>query len=56
MSSTINPNMALRLLMYIARIYEKLIENKNIYSGKPIKLPRPEFFVLYNGLLPTSTS
>jgi hypothetical protein len=50
--STINPNMALRLLMYIARIYEKLVEHKNIYSGKLIKLPWPEFFVLYNGLLP----
>ncbi|MDR2096002.1 MAG: Rpn family recombination-promoting nuclease/putative transposase, partial [Treponema sp.] len=34
--STINPNMALRLLMYIARIYEKLIDNKKIYSGKRI--------------------
>jgi hypothetical protein len=50
--STINPNMALRLLMYIARIYEKLVEHKNIYSGKLIKLPWPEFFVLYNGLSP----
>ena len=47
--STINPNMALRLLMYIARVYEKIIEGKKIYSTQMIKLPRPEFYVLYNG-------
>ena len=50
--STINPNMALRLLMYIARVYEKLIDDKKIYSSKQIKIPRPEFFVLYNGIDP----
>ena len=48
--STINPNMALRLLMYIARVYEKIIGgDKNIYSRKRVSIPRPEFFVLYNG-------
>ncbi|MCL2008356.1 MAG: Rpn family recombination-promoting nuclease/putative transposase [Treponema sp.] len=47
--SSINPNMALRFLMYIGRIYEKIIEDKNIYSKKQISIPRPEFFVLYNG-------
>jgi len=50
--STINPNMALRLLMYIGRVYEKIVKGKNIYSGKRIKIPRPEFFVLYNGKEP----
>ena len=50
--STINPNMALRLLMYIGRVYEKIIDEKNVYSGKPLKIPRPEFFVLYNGVEP----
>jgi len=50
--STINPNMALRLLMYIARVYEKTIEGKNIYSSKELLIPRPEFFVLYNGTAP----
>jgi predicted transposase/invertase (TIGR01784 family) len=50
--STINPNMALRLLMYVARVYEKIIGDKNIYSAKPVHLPRPEFFVLYNGTAP----
>jgi hypothetical protein len=50
--STINPNMALRLLMYIGRVYEKITEGRDIYSGKPINIPRPEFFVLYNGAAP----
>ena len=50
--STINPNIALRLLMYIARVYEKITDRKGIYSKRPIPLPRPEFFVLYNGISP----
>jgi DNA-binding transcriptional regulator of glucitol operon len=50
--STINPNMALRLLMYIARIYEKILGDKNIYTTKALTIPRPEFFVLYNGTAP----
>jgi hypothetical protein len=50
--STINPNMALRLLMYIGRVYEKITEDRNIYASKLISLPRPEFFVLYNGISP----
>jgi len=47
--STINPNMALRLLMYISRIFEKIVKGRNIYSKTPLSIPRPEFFVLYNG-------
>jgi predicted transposase/invertase (TIGR01784 family) len=50
--STINPNMALRLLMYIGRVYEKIVEGRNIYSSKLLRIPRPEFFVLYNGTDP----
>ena len=50
--STINPNMALRLLMYVGRVYEKIVEGRNIYSSKRISIPRPEFFVLYNGTDP----
>ncbi|GHV50672.1 hypothetical protein AGMMS49579_04620 [Spirochaetia bacterium] len=50
--STINPNMALRLLMYIARVYEKIIGSRNIYSGKKLLIPRSEFIVLYNGKAP----
>jgi predicted transposase YdaD len=47
--STINENIPLRVLMYIARVYEKIIESKNIYHKKLIKIPTPEFIVLYNG-------
>jgi predicted transposase/invertase (TIGR01784 family) len=50
--STVNRNMALRLLMYIGRVYEKIIEGRNIYSSKRLLIPRPEFFVLYNGTDP----
>jgi predicted transposase/invertase (TIGR01784 family) len=50
--STINPNMALRLLMYIARVYEKITAGKNIYSIKKLVVPRPVFIVLYNGTDP----
>jgi hypothetical protein len=50
--SSINPNMAIRLLMYIARLYEKLSAGKNIYGNKKLFIPRPEFIVLYNGAAP----
>ncbi len=52
--STINPNMALRLLMLfvIVRIYEKIVGGRNIYGTKRLYIPRPEFFVLYNGAAP----
>jgi predicted transposase/invertase (TIGR01784 family) len=50
--STINENMALRFLMYIGRIYEKITKGKNIYAKKLIEIPVPEFFVLYNGVDP----
>jgi hypothetical protein len=50
--STINPNMALRLLIYITHIYERIVQGRNIYSSKKITIPQPEFFVLYNGTDP----
>jgi predicted transposase/invertase (TIGR01784 family) len=53
--STINPNIPLRLLLYIARVYEKIIDQGkkgNLYREKLIRIPRPEFIVLYNGPKP----
>lgn len=47
--TTVNYNMPLRFLMYIARLYEKMIDNKAIYRESLIKIPTPEFIVLYNG-------
>lgn len=47
--STINENMALRMLLYVARIYEKLLQEKAIYKRKRISIPTPKFIVFYNG-------
>jgi hypothetical protein len=49
--STISPNMPLRLLSYIARIYEKITaaKKRQWYGKKGFTIPRPEFIVLYNG-------
>ena len=53
--STINENMALRLLMYVARLYEKLLNQwgkRAVYEEKRIPIPQPKFVVLYNGKEP----
>ena len=50
--STINPNIALRFLLYISRVLEKIIKSKTMYSTRKIEIPRPEFYVLYNGQKP----
>ena len=48
--STINPNMPIRLLFYIADLLRTYAINKdNIYRRELVKIPTPEFFVLYNG-------
>ena len=47
--STINENMPVRLLMYIGRIFEELLEGNNRYKKALIKLPTPEFYVFYTG-------
>ena len=50
--STINPNMPLRCLEYVSRLYEKLFESKEKYSRKLLNIPTPEFYVFYNGMEP----
>ena len=50
--STLNPNMALRLLFFISRVLEKRIQSNNLYSTKKLLIPWPEFYVLYNGTTP----
>jgi hypothetical protein len=47
--STINLGIPLRLLIYIARVYEKIVSRKKLYQTKLEKIPTPEFIVLYNG-------
>lgn len=48
--STINQNMPVRFLEYVSRLYEKLIPEQNRYKQRLIKLPKPEFYVFYNGI------
>lgn len=47
--STVNENMPLRFLIYVARIYEKLISKEDKFAWNRIPLATPEFFVFYNG-------
>jgi len=47
--STINENMALRLFQYSARVYEKITKQRPLYKKKRVKIPVPQFIVLYNG-------
>jgi hypothetical protein len=50
--STINENMAARMLMYLGCLYDKIINEEDpnaIYKTRSVELPNPEFIVLYNG-------
>ena len=49
--STFNPNMPVRGLLYLARIYQNYIRENglNIYSSTQISLPVPVYVVFYNG-------
>jgi hypothetical protein len=37
--STVNPNMPLRCLLYLVRLYEKIINNKDMYKSKLLTIP-----------------
>lgn len=47
--STVNENMPLRLLDYVTRIYDRIIPGRDKFKRRLIKIPQPEFYVLYNG-------
>lgn len=49
--STFNPNMPIRGLFYLAKIYQNYIkkEDLNIYGTERITLPVPSYVVFYNG-------
>ena len=47
--STVNPNMPLRNLLYIAIEYQKYVSDKSLYSSSLLKIPAPKFVVFYNG-------
>ena len=49
--STYNPNMPVRILIYLAQEYQMIIEESpvSIYSTRRIMLPTPNCIVFYNG-------
>nr|WP_294667750.1 hypothetical protein [uncultured Blautia sp.] len=48
--STYTPNMPLRDLFYISAEYQKLVNQKSLYSSALQKIPAPNFIVFYNGM------
>ena len=47
--STINENMPFRFLLYVVAIYELIVETEKRYRQHLFKIPKPEFYVIYNG-------
>ena len=47
--STYNPNLPLRFLLYIAKVYAGITKNSNLYGTKTVNIPAPEFVIFYNG-------
>jgi hypothetical protein len=47
--SSLNRNMPLRILLYLAEVYKKIVDRKSLYKQALVKIPKPEFIVLYNG-------
>ena len=47
--STWNPNMPLRFFWYLGNLYRDLVDKDIVYKGTLLKIPAPEFYVLYNG-------
>ena len=47
--STINRNMPLRILIYLTRILDRIVPGKDKFRRTMVKIPAPEFYVLYNG-------
>ena len=50
---TLNPNMPLRFLPYITdTLYSWFVSTNEIYKSTLLKIPTPQFYVLYNGKEP----
>jgi hypothetical protein len=47
--SSFNRNLPLRIFLYIAHVYDRLIPNKELHKDKQFKVPRPYPVVLYTG-------
>ena len=50
--STIGANLSLRFLLYVAKLLERKYQSTALYGRKPVSIPFPEFYVLYNGTAP----
>jgi len=51
--STPNPNMPLRMWQYALLLYQSFLDlGRALYGERLVSLPRPEFYVLYNGRQP----
>lgn len=48
--STYNPNMPLRNLFYVSSEYQKLVEDRSLYTSSVVKIPAPRFITFYNGI------
>ena len=47
--STLNRNMPLRCLLYVAREYEQLVPVRKRFRTKAAQIPTPSFIIFYNG-------
>ena len=48
--SSWNPNMPLRMLWYVAKLYSRQLDSQEVvYRSRLIPIPAPEFYVFYNG-------
>ena len=47
--STPNPNMPLRELFYVAEEFRGMVDGKDLYKSKMVRIPEPRFVTFYNG-------
>ncbi|MCD8215419.1 MAG: hypothetical protein LUC97_07255 [Clostridiales bacterium] len=49
--STVSVNIIIRSFMYLARTYQEYFKaaKRDLYGSKPVKIPKPELYVVYTG-------
>ncbi|MBP3352934.1 MAG: hypothetical protein J6L65_11075 [Lachnospiraceae bacterium] len=48
--STVNPNMPLRDLIYVTKLFQNIVRDCDLYGSTLVKIPAPRFVVFYNGM------
>ncbi|SHJ83747.1 hypothetical protein, partial [Hespellia stercorisuis] len=48
--STYNPNLPIRDLFYVAKVYQGMTKDMNLYGSHQIEIPTPRFIAFYNGI------